>query len=484
MKRLKSLYLLASLALFSCSDFLEKEPEVTIDAETVDFNELNNMYQPVSGVYSWLRQEGTHWAVYALTISRDDDVDPGTQGDLWKRYNIYNYDASAWFWNEPFSVLYYRLIKYCNTALEDLQKFQGNCSGETLKKNLSYQGEVRILRAYSYYRLVQLFGAVPILESNTQTDLRRRSVNSVYDYALADLEFAMENSYRIRPNQMEHMGAVSAYTAEMLAAKIYQNQNKHEKVYELTKDIIQKGGFSLYPDFKELFKIPGKLCDESLFEIQTTDFGTGSGDVVETNSWFLFQGPANNGNISGWGWISPTESFRNWAADRGETLRAQTSFLYADSTTEWGDYLRASQGTETGCYNGKAYTPFCQLTEGRTAYGCNNNVRVFRYADVLLMYAEACLRTNKDTKDALDKFNMVRERAEMPTLANITVDDVLDERRMELCMEWGERFNDLVRTGKAEAVLGPMGYTAEKQYLPLPKAAIDITPQLAEDIID
>ncbi|MDD6623008.1 MAG: RagB/SusD family nutrient uptake outer membrane protein [Bacteroidales bacterium] len=488
MKNLKAYLLLLPALLFcSCSDFLDKDPEVTIDAETVDYTDLNNMYQPVSGVYSWLRQEGTHWAVYAMTISRDDDVDPGTNGDDWVKLNNYNYDNTLWFWNEPFSVLYFRMIKYSNKALEDLVEFEKYCKTEDeLKRNHSYQGEVRILRALSYYRLVQLFGDVPILYENKQTDLHRRSVKSVYEYALEDLDYAAKNCYRLRPNQMEHPGAVSAFTAEMLAAKIHMNMGNYAEAYTLTKDIVDNGKFDLYPDFSELFKIPGKLCDESLLEIQTTDFGAGSGDSVGTNCWFTFQGPANSGNISGWGWIHPNKAFRDWAAARGETVRAETSFLYAGTTTKWGDVLRPQQGSETGCYNGKAYTPFCQLTEGRTEYGCNNNVRVFRYADVLLMYAECALRTNQNVSDAVIKFNKVRTRANMPEVAALTEDLILDERRMELCMEWGERFNDLVRTGKAVQVLTAAGYnyTDDKKYMPIAKAAIDITPALGEDVVE
>ena len=487
MKYLKSIFcLLFILLISSCSNYLDKAPEVTVDANTVDYTDISNMYAPVSGVYSWVRQEGTHWAVYGMTITRDDDVDPGTTGDDWVKVNNYKYDNSLWFWNEPFSVLYYRLIKYCNTALVDLQKFEANCSGTNLATNHSYQGEVRFLRAYAYYRLVQLFGPVPILKTNDQADVHRRSVNSVYAYALEDLQYAIENCQKCRPNQMDHTGAVTAYTAEMLAAKIYLNQNNYQKVYDLTKDIVDNGKFSLYSNYKELFKIPVNLCDESLFEIQTSDFGTGAGDVVGTNCWFTFQGPANNGNISGWGWISPNKNFRDWATARGETVRAQNDFLYAGTTTDWGDVIRPAQGAETGCYNGKAYTPASELTPGRTDYGCNNNVRVFRYADVLLMYAEACLQLNQNLSDGIAKFNQVRTRANMPTVSSLTLDGILDERRMELCMEWGERFNDLVRTGKAVSVLTSEGYTytEDKQYFPIPKAAIDISPQLSEDVVE
>ena len=102
------------------------------------------------------------------------------------------------------------------------------------------------------------------------------------------------------------------------------------------------------------------------------------------------------------------------------------------------------------------------------------------------MYAECALRTNQNVSDAVIKFNKVRTRANMPEVAALTEDLILDERRMELCMEWGERFNDLVRTGKAVQVLTAAGYnyTDDKKYMPIAKAAIDITPALGEDVVE
>lgn len=485
----------------SCNDFLYKDPEKTIDAETVDYNDLSQMYGCVSGCYAWLRQEGLHWAVYAMTIGRDDDVHPGSTGDDWTKFENYNYDNTLWFWNEPFSVLYFRLIKYCNKALEDLEQFEVNCTTEAdLALNHQYQGEVRYMRAYSYFRLVQLFGPVPILYENTQVDMHRRSVESVYAYALEDLDYCINNMERLRPNQMgDHMGAFTAFTAEMLAAKIHMNQGNYAEVYRLTKDIIDNGNFSLYPDYSELFKIPGKLCDESLMEIQTTDFGGGSADEIYSQ-WFEFQGPANNAQPSGWGWIWPLQEFVDWAKDRGETVRYDNSFLFAGTTTKWGDVLREKQGAEYGIYNAKAYTPISELNPGSTKYGSNNNVRVFRYSDVLLMYAEACARGAGGTmSDAYKAVMQVRDRAGFDVdntsdpyyiseaeFISKAVDFILDERRIELCMEWGERFNDLVRTGTAVQVLTSKGfnYTEDQRYLPIPKAAIDINPELAEPVVD
>ena len=82
----------------------------------------------------------------------------------------------------------------------------------------------------------------------------------------------------------------------MLAAKIHLNQGNYGEVETLTDDIIGSKKFKLYDDYYNLFKIPGKVCDESLFECQCTDFGLGSGDMVDADNWFVFQGPANDGN--------------------------------------------------------------------------------------------------------------------------------------------------------------------------------------------
>ena len=301
-----------------------------------------------------------------------------------------------------------------------------------------------------------------------------------------DLNYAIDKLPRMRPNQMEHLGAVTAYTAEMLAAKVYLLKEDYAKVETLTDDIINNGNFSLYPDYYNLFKIPGKLCDESLFECQVTDFGNGSGEYVGVDQWFNFQGaalrdPASDKSIGGWNFIGYESEFVAWADARGESIRTETSFLRAGQMTREGWQVGATSGTMTDCWNGKAYLPYNQMTEGRTDYGANNNVRILRYAEVLLMNAEAKIRQGKNGDSS---YNLVRTRAEMPTKTGVTLDDVMDERRMELCSEWCTRYIDLVRTGKAATVLGPKGWTAEKTYWPIPSNQLDDLPDLKLDPID
>ena len=100
---------------------------------------------------------------------------------------------------------------------------------------------------------------------------------------------------------------------------------------------------------------------------------------------------------------------------------------------------------------------------------------MMRYAEVLLMNAEALIRQGKDGDTP---FNEVRTRAQMPTIEGVTLDDVLDERRMELCCEWGIRYSDILRCGLAEKLLGPNGWSPDRAYYPLPAEQLNIAPDL------
>ncbi len=483
MKALKYLFaaLLMGFTMTSCSDYLDKMPEGSVPTEDVDYTNISEMYQPVSGCYAKIRTSGMHWAIWELTVIKEQDVFSGQfNGSLYYKVGEYTYDDSFWAIDEIWKQ-YYNIIKVTNSALDALDKYAENCKTEADKQNnAAYKGEVKFIRAYAYFRLVQQFGPVTILRTNDQTDMQRSTIEAVYKYALEDLQYGMDNMPRIRPNQSAHIGAVTAFSAETLAAKIYANLKNYTKVEELTEDIIKNGKFSLYPDYYQLWKIPGKLCDESIFECQCTDFGNGSGDLIDADQWFVCQGPSNSGsNISGWNDCGIYESFVEWAKNRGETVRYTTSFLFHDSTTPDGDYIKPQTNPKNAqVLNGKAYTPSTQLTPGRTKYGTNNNIRIFRYADVLLLNAEAKVRNGKNGDE---NFNLVRERAKMPPLTNVTVDQVLDERRMELVCEWGERYSDLLRSGKAATELKDLNWAPERQYFPIPFNQYTSNPDLLLD---
>ncbi|MNT02261.1 SusD family protein [compost metagenome] len=282
----------------------------------------------------------------------------------------------------------------------------------------------------------------------------------------------------LRPNQRtDHVGAVTKHSALALLAKVYLYNGDYENVLASTNEIINSGKFNLHADYYNLFKIPGKLSNESLYEFQYTDFGTASGDIVQSDNWFTFQGPAGQNKpstVSGWSFIAPTQNLRDFFAARGEDVRAKTTFLVAGSTTPSGDIIGPAPEGMPACYNGKAYTPSSQLTSGRTTYGANNNIRILRYADVLLMNAEAKIRLGQNGDAPL---NLVRARAGLPAITGATLQNVLDERRAELAIEWGERFFDLVRTDQAQTLLP--GFTKGKsEFYPIPQRQKDLNPNL------
>ena len=519
----KTIAYMAAAALLlsgaSCSDFPDKAPENTVPEESIDYTNLSNMYQPVSGVYGALRTGGMHWVGLPLYIVRDDDVWSGRhddQGDLINIGESFVYMNSFWGFNEMWNQNY-KIVRVANAALDDLANFRANCTNnDDLQKNSEYEGEVRFLRALAYYRLTQLFGDVTILRSNTQTDLTRSVRDVVYEYMLTeDLLPAIELLPKVHPRNAEHMGAATSYTAATLAAKVYLQMNDFTNVKKQTEYVINSGLFDLYPDFYNLFKTAGMLCEESLFECQLTDNGIGAGEEIKAGEWYTFQGPVNSGVVSGWGFIGYRDQFQEWAANRGETVRATTTFLKGGETTPSGDFITGTTNvTATNCWNGKAYLPVSETPAGR-GYGSGNNVRILRYADVLLMHAEACANGAGTLDEAFEDFDKIRARAGFKEFledgktknpkyiskeyfksdAERAVELILDERRMELAGEWGERYMDLVRTGKAATVLNETevdenpgdnyivvkGWSEDKAYYPIPPTQIENAPALANE---
>ena len=173
MRILKNILIYALPALMLCNtscDYLDKEPENKVPEENVDFTQIENMYQAVSGVYAKVRTGGMHWVIWPLSVVRDDDVWSGRIDDQATLVDMgnYNYDSSFWGLNEMWNQ-YYGIIKVANAALESLDSYAENITSDDDMTNYrSYCGEVRFLRAYAYYRLVQAFGPVTILRNNTQ----------------------------------------------------------------------------------------------------------------------------------------------------------------------------------------------------------------------------------------------------------------------------------------------------------------------------
>lgn len=477
-----------------CS-FLEIDTENKIAVAEIDYTNTSEMYQPVIGAYSKLRWPGMHWVNNILWTGRDDDMTSGRDNDQQDALRFgyrggYQCPNSFWGLNNAW-ITAYDVIRTCNSALEALDKYaehiaEGSADFDNYR---SYRGEVVTISMWSYYMLASSFGACVLLEDNNQTRFVRSTQEHVCQYALAQLEAVIPDMKRMRPNEMVHPGAFTAFSAEALAARFALLLGDFAKVESLTRDIISNGNFALYDDYYQLFKIPGKLCDESLMEVQVTDFGLTTGDYIGIDQWFVCQGATLSGivdgspvSISGWNFMQFNPRFVEWAKKRGETIRLEVSFLSTGDVTREGFTVESS-----GVFNGKAYLPYSQMTGGNTEWGRNNNVRLLRYAEVLLMNAEAKVRNGKSGDEPL---NLVRQRAGLLPITGASLNDILDERRIELCAEWGLRYTDLVRTGQAETVLNDPAlvrdqangeWTPDKAWWPVPGLQLVNLPDLAKD---
>jgi hypothetical protein len=492
-----------AMALTGCNSFLDKMPENTVPISGVDYTQLSNMYEPVSGVYRVAESAApglVHWMDLGIRSVRGDDIDKGSsasdQAQLTDIKNFhYGYADIINFWGTSnYFNDYYGLILDCNSALTELSKFAANISASDAvnqKLNLQYQGEVRFIRGFAHLMLYRVFGQIPILTDNSKIQtIGKSSTKDVLTWISSEMDFCIANLEDARPNQSIHFGAVTKYSADMVKAIVNadlagsdNSSTNWQTVLDATNDIINSGKFSLYSDFYQLFKLPGKMCNESLFELQFTDFGTSSGDAVEPDAFFAFQGPRGDQHgspISGWGFVPPSQEIVTFLQGRNDLIRLKTTVLFTSSPGH-AYYVTPSNDTiwpnsdGVNDFNGKVYLPTSQMTPGRTDYGENNNVRVLRYADALLFNAEAKIRMGQNGDVPL---NLVRARAGLAPITGATLQNVLDERRAEFACEWwGERFDDLVRTGEAQSMLP--GFTAgQSEYIPIPESEIELNVNL------
>jgi hypothetical protein len=259
----------------------------------------------------------------------------------------------------------------------------------------------------------------------------------------------------------------------------------------VTDDVINNGPYSLYTakgdsSFFYLFRMEGENCSESIFEVQN-GASKAYGDINRCAYAVYRWVRGDNDNGGGWGLNVPTDGLvADWKARPDDAIRFHASIafkgdLLSDGTTVGG--LSELAGTNAGKegypparYSMKAYVPLPDQTKLSWIYGIEQNIRLLRFADILLIDAEAKLNLG-DKAGALISINKVRDRVkENPyTTADLTLQNIWNERRFELAFE-DDRFFDLVRTGLAQTVLAPQGFSYPKNvFYPLPQAQIDLS---------
>ncbi len=482
MKRISySLVILSLLCLNSCKDFLDVKPQGELTQEAYPTTPADALLA-TNASYSSLRNWMYHSGGYPIMDIMSDDAmkgsNPNDQLNTIGVYDNFSYNATSDGLDRWWATLY-EGIKRTNVVIE---KVPGITMDETLQTR--YLAEARFLRALYYFDLVRAWGGVPIVLTTTP-DLKvpRSTIDEVYQVIEADLKFAAENLPQKGQYGASDLGRASKGAAESLLGKMYlfRGDFTNAEIY-LLKVINSSENYDLETTFADANSESGEYGVESIFEV-----GAIGVESVTGNQYANTQGVRGTPN-RGWGFNRPSLNLRNsfesddprldaTIIDLGEVLDGIE--ILGDGSTP--DETKDDNGTliEVECYNQKIWVPG---TSTNTQMG--HNRRLIRYADVLLMAAEALNENNKSSQ-ALVHLNRVRERARQGNnaiLPDITVTDknqlrdlIMTERRHELAME-GFRFWDLVRTGKATAVLGEYGFIAGQHDLfPIPQNEIDIS---------
>lgn len=491
MKRLRLATVILSVTLFcGCSDFLDIRQEATVPATGLDYSKAENIFLPVSNAYAKLRTSATHGFAYigAFEITSDNADKGSTPEDnpMMAQLDNFTYNASNTLLNELWQG-YFDVVSAANNALFQMPKFEEAVQSEENKQyTRQCAAEAKVIRAYSYFNLTRLFGRVPVVDKLMTAEelaaLHQTETADLYRFIQNDLKEAipvLPVSYA-----KEWAGRINKYTAMALKAKVHLYMNEWDSVAYLADRIMASGNYVLLSNFREVFSVESKNTKESLFEIQSSTLGKTSGEAAYLEYAF-YQGPRSNSpsNMQGWGFCTPSDDLIQFFEERGETVRAAATFLYRGTLTPEGDSIKKS--CTNPVYNGKVYTPSKYNNWSYNGYGFDQNVRILRYSDVLLMFAEAKIQ-GAATGDvsgytALEAVNEVRNRVKLPLLADITLQDVWDERRAELAME-EDRFFDLIRTGKAADVLAGKGFrTNTHNVFPIPAQQLQLNRNLVQN---
>lgn len=468
----------------SCSDFLEKTPYDTVDAniainDSVALAMTNACYRTLQSSNMYNQR------IWTLDIvAGNSNVGAGGGTDGLETVQAANFTTMSdngmalYMWRSPWVG-----IGQCNTTIQSMN----NAEGMSEKTRNQCMGEALFLRAHYYYVLVRLYGGVPLrtepYDPSTSTDIARNSKEEVYNQIIADCEEAI----RLLPTKdmydADNVGRACKEAAMAMLADVYltlapQNRSYYEKVVTLCEQ-IEGLGYSLEGcKYEDNFGEKANNGAESLFEVQFS--GNTEYDFWGNNpqsSWLsTFMGPRNSDFVAGsWGWNQPTQEFVNQYED-GD-LRKDVTIFYAGCPQFDGKDYKATY-SNTG-YNVRK---FLVRKSFSPEFNTNSaNFVVYRYADVLLKRAEALNELDR-TSEAYDYINEVRHRAGLPSLRGLSQEQmrekIIHERRIELAFE-GHRWFDMIRLdGGRYAVdflhsIGKSNATINRLLFPIPQTEMD-----------
>lgn len=469
----------------SCKKFLEtkqydRSNEGAFYQTAADFEQATiGAYSSLAGLYS----SGNFY--FLLTDMRSDNtsvyVPGGSAGPLSKsEYDDFtltsNNEHLLGYWNVSYS-----LIQKAN----DIITFLATSNIDAARKT-QYKGEAEVLRAIAYFNLVRLYGAVPLVLQRFENiddsyKKGRNTVDEIYNQIIADLKDA-QATLTVNRNTGDASGRADKGIATALLGNVYLTQQKFPEAATEFKKVIDMNAYSLLPNYADLFKSGQQGNSETIWQVYYLTGVSGLG-----SSFPNYSAPLNSDQVlipTGlpFGWNQPTADIQN-AYEAKDVRRASIGDGFTKNGTLYAykyirNYVDAASGTGDG-------------NSGKDWY-------IMRYADLLLMYAEA-VNESQGPAAALSSINQVRARAGLdPIASTITKDQFREavylEERRESPFE-GHRWFDLVRTGRALSVMNskikPLSdaatvglaspIDAHHLLLPIPSIVREMAPQVTQN---
>lgn len=467
MKKIILLLLCSSAILISCKkSFIEIQPASNVTVESL-YKTDKDFQDAVNGVYNVFQTQYQNFWVFGDLPSDDIEEDIPNHFDhvSFEQFTVNDRQVIlANTWRN-----YYNAISRSNAIINNIEKVD-----VTIVKNKNqYLGEAKFLRALAYFDLVRIFGDVPMVTSNVTVEeaykTGREKVATIYEQViikdLLDAESKLPAKYT-----GTNVGRATSGAAKSILGKVYLTIKDFTKAEAKLKEVTTMG-YALLPKYKDLWNYTlNEHHSEYIFDIEYEE-GIGEGSTFThafipawntLTDFFGVKGgtPPSDG--------APTPSL--FAAFEAIDVRRDISVQYGITINGVFTLIPTTTIQASKSFSTKYITPVASNNDSRA------NWKVIRYADVLLMYAEA-LNENGKTNEALNFLKMVRSRAGLEGYVNLTQAEtrtkIYLERRLELSLE-GQRWFDLVRTGRAFTNMQSMGMKPHMTIFPIPLTQIQI----------
>lgn len=491
--------LAALLSLNACS--LTYEPIDTYsditegineDGKETVFKDKAAVESHLTTIYNQMRDRQEHWYVDLLLIAEAhaDNAYAGTTGAEVIPFENNAIEGSNSVINRDWN-RYMEDVARANKLIVNIDSVD-DASLTTQMRDM-YKAEAKIFRAMVYFDMVRLWGDIPVITTEAG-DITSETIGDVYEEYFPGQQPEMEVYKQIEKDLLEALvdapdnnpadkTRFSKSVARTLLAKVYAEKplRDYAKVIQYC-DEVAADGFDIVDDFSDLFGMNEAVTDvkarntqESILEAQ---FFPGSGNWA---TWMFGRDLINRESNFTWAkWVTPSRDLIKAFESEGDEERFNESVVYYEAS--WSNYYPASN------------YPF--MYKFRSAY---SSIIKYRFADVLLLKAEALIMQGSNLNAAADIIDKIRLRAGLERLGNDTkgskeamLNALLKERRLELAFE-GQRWFDLVRLDKVEEVMNAVfakdsgrkalayPFNANSYRLPIPQAVIDQNPNLVQN---